>query len=203
MHPHSTSPTAVIKVGGSLLSLHDLTSRLFDLLSRPTGRRPLLIAGGGAMVDVIRDWSRQHALSETACHDLALKAMDITAALLVELLPNAGLVDQPAAAVELWQAGKIPVLRMDRWFQSPESAAESLPKSWDVTSDSLAAFVAQKWQAEELWLLKATDLPDNISPSAASGAGLVDAYFPAAIIGVAHGCWCNLRAEHPELRRWW
>ena len=49
---------------------------------------------------------------------------------------------------------------------------DDLPASWDVTSDSIAAWVAHEVGAERLVLVKA-----------AHGPGVVDEYFPRAIEG--------------------
>lgn len=198
-----SAPVTVIKLGGSLLTLPDLATRLNALLIERIDCRPLLIVGGGAMVDGIRQLGERFDLSEKVCHDLAMKALDLTAESVAEIFGNAAVVDHPGEAEIQWRIGRLPMLRLRTWFERSESLGETLPQTWDTTSDSLAALVARTWPADELWLLKSTDLPDCISIQAASDAGLVDQSFPIAAQGVPRGRWCNLRANQPELRRWW
>jgi aspartokinase-like uncharacterized kinase len=50
-------------------------------------------------------------------------------------------------------AGKIPVLAPYAWIR----ATDTLPHSWDITSDSIAAFIAGDLGAHELILVKPID----------------------------------------------
>ena len=61
-------------------------------------------------------------------------------------------------------AGRVPVLAPSQWLRE----ADPLPHSWDVTSDSIAAWVAGAVGARELVLVK---------PAGAAGADTVDPYF--------------------------
>jgi aspartokinase-like uncharacterized kinase len=65
-------------------------------------------------------------------------------------------------------AGSIPVLAPYSWLRR----ADPLPHSWDVTSDSIAAWVAGQVRARRLLLVK---------PAQAAGGNLVDAYFRHAL----------------------
>jgi aspartokinase-like uncharacterized kinase len=61
-------------------------------------------------------------------------------------------------------AGVVPVLAPSRWLRE----ADPLPHSWDVTSDSIAAWVADQTRAQRLVVIK---------PAGAEGRELVDSYF--------------------------
>jgi hypothetical protein len=63
------------------------------------------------------------------------------------------------------------------WLLGP-AERESLPHTWDVTSDSIAALVAARLAADELVLLKSTLSAGNGSANELAAAGLVDAHFP-------------------------
>jgi dihydroneopterin aldolase len=65
-------------------------------------------------------------------------------------------------------AGRVPVLAPSKWLRE----ADPLPHSWDVTSDSIAAWVAGAVGARRLVLVK---------PAGAAGADLVDPYFSRAL----------------------
>jgi hypothetical protein len=62
----------------------------------------------------------------------------------------------------------VAVLAPSRWLRD----TDPLPHAWDVTSDSIAAWVAGQLGARHLVLVK---------PPGAAGAGVVDAYFSRAL----------------------
>jgi aspartokinase-like uncharacterized kinase len=97
---------------------------------------------------------------------MAILAMDQYAELVAERLANAvrvTAVGEIAAALDS-PAPPIPVLAPSAWIR----AADPLPHSWDVTSDSIAAWVAGQVRATHLVLVK---------PAGAAGRELVDPYF--------------------------
>src|SRR5688500_7302297 len=75
-------PLRVVKVGGSLLTWPELPQALRSWLAeRPAGIN-VLICGGGALVDALRETDGTLHLSQRAMHRLAIDAMSITARLL-------------------------------------------------------------------------------------------------------------------------
>jgi aspartokinase-like uncharacterized kinase len=92
--------------------------------------------------------------------------MDQYAEVLASKIPGAVLVDDGGAIGELLGRGLPVVLAPSRWIR----AADPLPHSWDVTSDSIAAFIAGALGAEHLVLIK---------PSSVRAA--VDPYFSSAL----------------------
>src|SRR5690606_6777814 len=89
-------------------------------------------------------------LSDAAAHWMAVLAMDQHAHLLHGRLPGSTLVDAPADASAALDRGQVPILAPYRWL----AAADPLPHSWDVTSDSLAAWIAGAVGASRLVLVK-------------------------------------------------
>lgn len=188
------SPLIVVKVGGSVLTLPDLSARLEKLLHDSPALRPVFIAGGGALADVVRAWDAALALGEQFCHELALETMSTTASLLAHRLPRGRVVDSFAAAEACWSRGERPVLNVKSWLAQNPASTDDLPASWEVTSDSLAAWVALQWHADELWLLKSVDLPESMTIAEASAAGFVDRHFPRLAGRLPSLRWHNLRA---------
>jgi hypothetical protein len=70
---------------------------------------------------------------------------------------------------------------------------ESLPHSWQVTSDSIAARLAQVTRAGELVLLKSALPRRGATWPDVVHEGLVDRYFPAAVTHVSQVRIVNLR----------
>jgi aspartokinase-like uncharacterized kinase len=124
------------------------------------GRALLVVPGGGPFADAVRDFDRLVGLSAEAAHWMAILAMDQYAHVLADRIAGAVLVEEPGAVSEVVQTGKVAVLAPSRWMQS----AVVLPHSWDVTSDSVAAFVAGALGAERLVLIKPTEKGSPVDP---------------------------------------
>ncbi len=194
----------VIKVGGSLFDLPDLGARLTRLLSTLTGTRSILIPGGGPTADLVREWQPRFGLDEDVAHHLAISALDFNATLLARLITRGRVVQTVSEAVEAWQQGSIPILAPSQFLAIAEQRQpdEAPPHLWDVTSDSLAAWIAWQWPATELLLLKSTPLVPGTPVTQLSAAGLVDPFFPALAGRIRQVHWCNLRAEFPVVDPW-
>ena len=102
-------PESIIKLGGSLLGLPDLRSRLKNFLGDFSRSRSMLICGGGGAVDQVRKWDRIYNLGEERSHWLALRALSITARVAEKAVPGLELADSVESIEPLWEAGKIPV----------------------------------------------------------------------------------------------
>ena len=166
---HEPRVEVVVKVGGGLLKCADDLDRvLAAIASAARERRLLVVPGGGPFAEAVRAVDEQLHLSDDAAHWMAILAMDQYAHLLAGRLDGSALVaDQREIAAAL-SAGRVPVLAPSRWL----SDADPLPHSWDVTSDSIAAWVAGTVGARKIVLIK---------PAGASGPELVDAYFTRAL----------------------
>src|SRR5262249_28627381 len=76
----------VVKVGGSLYDLPDLGQRLAAWVHRLPASKVLLVPGGGATTDVVRDLDRCHGLGEATAHDLAMRSLTLNAWFLAAVL---------------------------------------------------------------------------------------------------------------------
>lgn len=165
----------VVKVGGALLAAPaHLDALLARLAERARAGGVVVVPGGGPFADAVRAADRALALPASAAHWMAVLAMDQYAELLAARAPGAVVVAGPAAIAAVRAPGRLAVLAPHAWLR----AADPLPHSWDVTSDSIAAWVAGALRASTLVLVKAPG---------ARGAGLVDAHFARALPpGIAH-----------------
>jgi aspartokinase-like uncharacterized kinase len=168
----TTNVETVVKVGGGLLAYPEHFDALVSAIGAAARQRRLLVVpGGGPFADAVREVDRRLRLSDDAAHWMAVLAMDQHAHLVASRLPGGMLVTDPreiAAAFSAGVDGQVPVLAPYRWLRE----ADALPHTWDVTSDSIAAWVAGASGARRLVLVK---------PPGASGSELVDAYFPRAL----------------------
>lgn len=158
----------VVKVGGGLLAFPGhLDAVLAALADAASTSRVLIVPGGGPFADAVRAVDRELTLSDDAAHWMAVLAMDQYAHLLVSRLRSAGLASDAAGIAAELDRGRLPVLAPSRWLRD----ADPLPHSWDVTSDSIAAWVAGEVGARRLVLVK--------PPGAGDQA--VDPYFHRAL----------------------
>jgi aspartokinase-like uncharacterized kinase len=142
----------------------------------------VIVPGGGAAVESIRRLDRIHGLGEEVAHWLAVRMLSVQAQFVAELLsPAAVLADPRHAAVGKYQVlDPYPFLMTDE----RENSTVRLPRSWAVTSDSIALRAALVAQAGELVLLKSVTIPQDVDWESAARAGWVDAHFPR-IVGSA------------------
>jgi len=172
-------PLWVVKVGGSLYDLPDLADGLRNFLTVnvPAAAAALLVPGGGAAADLVRDLDARHGLGQERAHFLALRALSFNAHLLACLLPEALVLEDVQRCNLLpatwWILDSHTFLGADERLSGP-----TLPHSWDTTSDSVAARAAVVLQAERLVLLKSVTIPAGLSWDEASRLGLVDPVFP-------------------------
>lgn len=171
----------VVKVGGSLFDLPDLGPRLGRWLSASNHAQVLLIPGGGAAADVVRNLDRIHGLGEEKSHWLALRAMTLNAYLLADLLPGGRVIDCLPACADCWRDHLLPILDAHAFARGDEGTAAQLPHSWDVSSDAIAARVATLAEARQLILLKSVTLPAGLEWEEAGRRGTVDRYFATAL----------------------
>jgi probable H4MPT-linked C1 transfer pathway protein len=169
--PDPASPIrTVVKVGGALLGRQGALDTIVEVLGRVAegGAPVLVVPGGGPFADVVREIDTEIGLSDDAAHWMAIVALDQYAELLASRIPGSRIVRGPGEAAAALEAGALPILAPSNWLRS----ADPLPHSWDVTSDSIAAWVAGRLGAERLVLAKA----GRVDVSA-----LVDPHFARAL----------------------
>lgn len=187
------------KIGGSLLDWSDFPDRLQKFLDQLDAPAVLLVGGGGC-ADIVRQWDRIYNLGEEKSHHLAIHSLSLTAQLLVTLLQDASLVSNQEQLDLAIANQHIAVLEPGCWIESMEaSSSVELPHHWNVTSDTIALWLAAKLGMNRLILLKSVDFPSEIGLETAAQAGLIDAGFPTMFKHLAdHGHviefhWHNLR----------
>lgn len=188
----------VLKVGGSLLDLPELPQRLRQWLDQPGLPPCVILTGGGALVDAIREHDRIHQIGEARAHALAVRTLDVTAHLLADLVPRTRVVERLAELPSAWSSQVVPVLAPRRWLDGDRHEPGALPHLWDVTSDSIAARLAQVLGASRLILFKSAPSPEGCDLVTASRLGLVDPVFPDAARELPGVYFLNFRDPRSE-----
>jgi len=143
----------VVKFGGSLSRGAGLQKLCRQLAGLGRQHRLLVVPGGGSFADTVRDYDKCYGLSNATAHWMAILAMDQYGYLLSDLIPHSQAVRNLEAANKIAFARRVPVLLPFDLIRQ----ADSLPHSWEVTSDSISAWVAKAAGAPKLVLLKDVD----------------------------------------------
>ena len=164
----------VVKVGGSLLPLPDLSKRLLGWLDQQTPATNVFLVGGGKEVDQIRAASTVQHLDESVAHWKCIEIMSANASELSKLMPGIRVqthIPFPPNRTVIFSCAA--VLKS----MEPLLPGTRLPESWDVTSDSIAARLAICLEADELVLLKSAEPPSRNLQELAD-VGYVDKFLP-------------------------
>ncbi len=144
---------AILKVGGSLAeepaSLRKLCQKLSELAETHS---ILVLPGGGRFADVVREFDKDFQLSNTIAHKLAILAMDQYGLFLSDITPNSHVY---YTLEEFYASSRklLPILLPSKLV----FRGNPLEHSWDVTSDTIAAYVAALLEAEKLILVTDVD----------------------------------------------
>jgi dihydroneopterin aldolase len=136
----------VVKVGGGMLAAPGAAA----LAGAASERRIVIVPGGGPFADAVREADAKFTLPDATAHWMAVLAMDQTAHLLASRAPGCTMVRTPGEIDDALSAGRLPVLAPAEWLW----ATDPLPHAWQVTSDSIAAWIAGRLGARRLVLVK-------------------------------------------------
>ena len=160
----------VVKLGGSLFE--STQENFFACLAHiATQSIPtIVVCGGGEFADCVRHAQRQWHFSDVCAHEMAILSMQQTAMMNQNLFPVFALLNSVYT---------MPFPPLAIWSPSIEELnSDSVPALWDITSDSLAAWLANKVQATQLFVVKACEVEANTTLDELAQKGIVDAQFP-------------------------
>lgn len=164
----------VVKLGGSLAEGPDRLRAWLRAVHAGSGRT-VVVPGGGPFADAVRHAQADLGFDDGAAHRMALLAMVQYGTALCAMTEGFDLAAGEAELRAVMAAGRIPV-----WAPCAMAlAAPDIPESWDVTSDSLAAWLAGRLRAARLVLVKSAQRPPaGCTLAAAVRSGLVDRAMP-------------------------
>jgi len=175
----------VVKLGGSLARRGTLAGWLAVLAE--TGRgRAVIVPGGGPYVDAVREEQQRWGFDDSTAHSMALLAMDQYGHQLAAIGNRT--VSRAFEATSTYTEVRSALGRgvVGVWIGSRIAESDpTLPRSWDLTSDSLAAWLARDLNASGLALVKSVRVEENgISATALAAREWVDPRFPEFLRGV-------------------
>jgi aspartokinase-like uncharacterized kinase len=202
---------AVIKIGGSLAEdperLRALCAKLGEFAKKYA---IIVVPGGGRFADVVRDFGQRFTLSSMVSHRMAILGMDQFGLLLCQIIPDSCATYLLSDAKQLSEIGVVPVFLPSRLMFKEDP----LENSWDVTSDSIAAYVASRLHAAKVLLVTDVDGIFTKDPKRHSDAALierlsaeellkfnqrtsVDSYLPKLLLEASIDCYV-VNGNYPE-----
>ena len=141
----------VVKLGGSLLANPSQWRVAISALTAAVpAHRLVVVPGGGPFADAVRSIDERFRLPDDTTHWMAIAGMDQHA----EMIATSGApfvkVTDTAGVTAAHDRHCVPVLAPLRWLR----ATDPLPHSWDITSDSIAAWIAGQINAARLVVVK-------------------------------------------------
>ena len=160
----------VVKVGGSLATYPEKLKTLCAKLSDLSKNHNLIIMpGGGEFSDVARSLDEKFSLSCQVSHRMAILGMDQYGLLLSDLTPQSVTVSKLLETKHVLKLGRLPIfLPSDLFFKE-----DPLENSWDVTSDSIACYIAARLKVPKLLLITDVDGVYTSNPKTTTEAKLI------------------------------
>ena len=167
----------VIKLGGSLLSSGSLKEWLSIIVEHGAGK-VVIVPGGGIFADQVRDAQQKLKFDDKAAHQMALLAMEQYAHLLQSYAPDLSLSDSIEEIEKNISRNQVPVWLSFKMINT----CQDVSTNWNLTSDSLALWLADKLNAEHTMLVKSVGVSKlncrNSNARQLSETGMVDKGFP-------------------------
>ena len=131
----------VVKIGGSLFPEYAI-----ELVKQLKGTGSVVILGGGEFANLIREYDSQVNFSDEANHWRAIDCMDIIAKLVDDKVDSSKLAYSLDEVDKISDDGLTPIFVVSEFLRSEDP----FECSWDVTSDSIAAYIAHSLNANLL-----------------------------------------------------
>ncbi|MBR2556777.1 MAG: delta 1-pyrroline-5-carboxylate synthetase [Methanobrevibacter sp.] len=131
----------VVKIGGSLFP--DYAINLAEELKNTSS---CIVLGGGEFANLIRKYDGEVKFSEDTNHWTAIDCMDIIAKLVNDKIESTKLAYSIEEVNKIANDGFTPIFIVSEFLK----AEDPFECSWDVTSDSIAAYVAHRLNANLL-----------------------------------------------------
>src|SRR5215468_6387450 len=192
----------IVKLGGSFA----FSTHLRDWIAAIAGcaGSVVLVPGGGPFADAVRAAQMQMGFDACAAHRMGLLAMEQYGCAIKSLHDKLSLAETPDSIRCGLADNQVPVWLASRMVLD----AADIQQSWDVTSDSLAVWLACKIGAERLLLVKhvepargtlrAADLAARDIVDKAFANFLAASGIPAFILGPNdHGAFARLLMGEP------
>jgi 5-(aminomethyl)-3-furanmethanol phosphate kinase len=162
----------VIKLGGSLVTANTLRHCLNRIEQQYQGRAVVIVMGGGEFANQVRIAQQHWQFNDECAHAMAILAMQQMAWLVKGLKADFELAHS-VDGIQQRLVQKILIWSPD----IDELNKAGIPATWDITSDSLAAWLANTLSADELIVIKSAVIDETFSLAQLAECGIIDKAF--------------------------
>ncbi|MBQ2635890.1 MAG: delta 1-pyrroline-5-carboxylate synthetase [Methanobrevibacter sp.] len=131
----------VVKIGGSLFPNYAI-----DLANKLENTNSCIVLGGGEFANLIRKYDDEIKFSEETNHWTAIDCMDIIAKLVNDKVKSSKLAYSIDEVNKISDEGFTPIFIVSEFLKTEDP----FECSWDVTSDSIAAYISHLLNAKLL-----------------------------------------------------
>lgn len=162
---------AIIKIGGSLALYPEKLKTLCTKLSDASNSHKILVVPGGAeFADAVREADKRFSLSSGVSHRMAILGMDQYGFLLSDLIAKSKVIDQFDQIQNALDLHLMPVFLPSNLMLKDDP----LENSWEVTSDSIAVYLASRLRINKVVLVKDVDGIFTCDPKKYSDTQLIN-----------------------------
>lgn len=162
----------VVKLGGSLYNTSEIRHWLTTLVEYAKQQPIVIVPGGGPFANQVRDAQKLHHFDDSHAHHMAILAMAQFGLLIRGITPHCPLFYFPANTPVVIQK------TLSIWMPNESLLSQAeIMHNWAVTSDSLALWLANELNAEQLILVKQEHCSDNRSITELSKLDVLDTGF--------------------------
>ena len=151
---------AVFKIGGKILensdNLKSTISQLTQLCEEKILQKIIVIPGGGSLANFVRSLDEVLQIGDDLAHWIAIYSMNYNGIMLNRKYPDLESVEKLKT---IQDAKQMFCIFLPYSFLREDN---TLPHNWDVTSDSIALYVANKLKLNQCFLIKNVDGIFNI-----------------------------------------
>ncbi len=161
----------VVKIGGSLTLYPEKLRTLCLKISEISKEEQLIVVpGGGEFADVVRCLDKSFHLSFSTSHGMAILGMDQYGMLLSDLIPGSITTNKLEEVKYFFDLNKLPIFLPSQLLLREDP----LENSWDLTSDSIAVYIADRLQVTKVLLVTDVDGIYNSDPKKFSEAKFIN-----------------------------
>jgi len=156
----------------------------------------VIVPGGGIFAEYVRVAQKKWKYDDKTAHQMALLAMEQYAHLLKSHAPVLSYSDSIDGIEKAVNLNQIPVWLPFKMI----TQCQELSSNWNLTSDSLALWLANQLNAEHTLLVKSLSA-SNMNSRRLSELGMVDEDFPEFVNKLESGLWWLDQNDMNDLKK--
>ena len=163
----------IVKLGGSLMQDPAFLKHSLNTLAKQSKDKIVIVPGGGDFANQIRSLQKQWNFNQEIAHQMAILSMQQMALLFNSISPFLSIANTVSKIQQTLTHHSVVI-----WSpEIQELNASKIKASWDISSDSLSAWLAEQLNAKQLIVVKSAKIPTKTNFVLMQKQGLLDKAF--------------------------